>query len=427
MTTRRRRTQKRKKRKSVDTILNKRISTKRSTSKKQKISFKTTLKRLVGLIVPLIVGSFLVFNAYNYSQVAEDVVLVSNISEEAESTLLGAKNGVTRTLFIFEGIKSESGEDISGAFVVLVNEESAAVMVMYIPGWVYVDEFAAEFSESIPVSNFEYVGNIINHKRGSEYAIWQVGNLTGFRFDSYIWIKSESLEKYYDIYGKLEEEDIKSVVSKYITPEEQISDESMFLHAFLKRFSAFKLMFNYEEIPELTKSVYSNMSAALLVGEMSRLKQILSAGNVVMFDLSQDWATVETVQKSGAVVNKADLVRIDKELYEYLPILRSREIEKEQVKVEVYNASSIPGAAYRYYRKIQNSGCLVVRYDNAPNVLQRTQIYVPLPERFDHSLDLVKSIIPLENIDIIEDRPDFMTTGDIVVVLGEDLSVETEW
>jgi hypothetical protein len=53
-------------------------------------------------------------------------------------------------------------------------------------------------------------------------------------------------------------------------------------------------------------------------------------------------------------------------------------------------------------------------------MLDNTVLYIPDEDRFKNSIDVVKEVVD-GNVEIINDRPTFMTTGDIVVVLGKDI------
>jgi len=78
------------------------------------------------------------------------------------------------------------------------------------------------------------------------------------------------------------------------------------------------------------------------------------------------------------------------------------------------------GYASQYARKIKNSGCEVVRYDNSSALEEKTKFYVSKPENFKNSLNVILELFP-GTYEIIEGRPSFMTTGDIVIILGKDI------
>jgi len=59
--------------------------------------------------------------------------------------------------------------------------------------------------------------------------------------------------------------------------------------------------------------------------------------------------------------------------------------------------------------------------ENAPNNVDNTIFYVPNKEEYNDSLSTIMEIFPGQ-YEIIEGRPSFMTTGDIVIILGKDIS-----
>ena len=66
-------------------------------------------------------------------------------------------------------------------------------------------------------------------------------------------------------------------------------------------------------------------------------------------------------------------------------------------------------------------GCNVVRYGNADKEYDQTTIYIVDPVRFENSLKVVNAILG-KDVVIINERPSFLTTGDIIVVLGKNVS-----
>jgi len=112
--------------------------------------------------------------------------------------------------------------------------------------------------------------------------------------------------------------------------------------------------------------------------------------------------------------------KFDNSYRELISLLIDKELEKERVRVEVYNGSGVAGAAQQFGRKIENSGCDVIRYENAPKTIKKTIMYISKPDDFKKSFKIVSEIFS-DNFELVEGRPDFMTTGDIVIILGEDI------
>ena len=117
------------------------------------------------------------------------------------------------------------------------------------------------------------------------------------------------------------------------------------------------------------------------------------------------------------VLNTAEYDKVFRDLFEKV---LDRGLENERVRVEVYNGSELTGVASSFGRKIVNTCCDVVRYGNAPNSEEKTKVYVSNMEKFSNAYRVVSDVIPIE-FETVEGRPDFMTTGDIVVVLGKDI------
>jgi hypothetical protein len=53
--------------------------------------------------------------------------------------------------------------------------------------------------------------------------------------------------------------------------------------------------------------------------------------------------------------------------------------------------------------------------------MPRTQIYVSNQREFENSVEILSQRFFLEGMRLIEERPSFMTTGDIVILLGQDI------
>jgi hypothetical protein len=141
--------------------------------------------------------------------------------------------------------------------------------------------------------------------------------------------------------------------------------------------------------------------------------------NTEILDISV-CCTEEVILSSNNTYPRFDRGSFDTELSNYIPQLVSREVEQERVNIEVYNASDISGLASTVARKISHTGCRILRYDNAPVLYDKSIIYVPEPGNYTNSLILVRDVLGM-GIEVRNERPTFITTADIVVVLGKDM------
>jgi len=177
------------------------------------------------------------------------------------------------------------------------------------------------------------------------------------------------------------------------------------------------VLVNGSEIKKVTGQIYSTASPSQVVSLRNKLneynvieKKISPMGDGEDIEAGRVYEYVETEQWN-------DLLR-SLEIYENLLL--------EQAQIEIYNASNITGEGMRLSRWFKNLGLVVVRAENAPLMVLEScsgsMIYVVDQEKYKESLTEVVEIIDKRfgnNIKMIYNRPEFVATGDIVIVLCE--------
>jgi len=174
---------------------------------------------------------------------------------------------------------------------------------------------------------------------------------------------------------------------------------------------------------------FSGVDSNLSVWEIEKLSRSIRGGlssDVTDINIGENTYTKDALSDVGEVVRQIDVFNLDSAFEENSDIVKSKELLREQARVEIYNASGIAGAASRYARIVENSGCTVVRFGNAPDYREKTEIFVSDPQRYAHSLQVIRDVFFIEPT-IIYERPTFMTTGDIIILIGEDLKGELQW
>jgi hypothetical protein len=229
-----------------------------------------------------------------------------------------------------------------------------------IPSDIYVTE---EGVDSYPISSMRAVGEFLDYNYGRNYTIEYMSNLLGLKYD---------------------------------------------------------ILFNLQFSHNLRNNVYSNLPILNLIKEVNFINQSLSSYQSEQMEIV-DCCVEEVTLSSDRVRRQFDTINFDKELSKYIPGLVSKDVERERVNVEVYNGSNTTGLASEYARLIRHTGARILRYDNAPNLYEETVIYIPEPEGYQHSLTLIRDVVG-NNVKVRNERPPFVTTGDIVLILGEDIS-----
>ena len=383
----------------------------KGSGKELKVNFKVLFWILISFAVVGYFGYFLLMSSSvrtldptesNGSQ----YYLLSQTSDSFENTLWVFEKGL------------DADRQIDKVYMHIHNKEKEQSLLIYIPDWMYSKGLEEDFGSAISVSTFEYAGNFLQEGRGVEYAIWQINQMLGLKADSYIWFSTEFSSSYKEIYGDLSV-NTDSLMENYT---EDVTEDFLFFNNYLNSYSTVKGFFKAPKLPNLNERVSSNLSYAGVITHLSTAKSNLNAGGVVSIDTSLPDYSEEELSNSGGMVNYFNSDYFDSVLRKNISQLIDRELEKERVRVEVYNGSGVSGAARQFGRKIENSGCDVVRYENAPKVVEQTTVYVVSEENFKYSLEIVDEILS-GTYDLKEGRPEFMTTGDIVVVLGEDIKL----
>lgn len=174
--------------------------------------------------------------------------------------------------------------------------------------------------------------------------------------------------------------------------------------------SLLKIWAHRMDIPKIE----SNMSAVELYEFISAFQDV-SSENIHSITLSQE-NLVEVVDESGETVNFLSEFAVDEVLKEFVGDVR---MDREQARIEIFNGSGVNGLGSRYSRWIDHIGGDVIRVENAPGVWDRSVIYVTDLDEFEYTVAKVLSLW-VEDVDIVEGRPDFVTTGDVIVVLGRE-------
>ncbi|KKP43212.1 hypothetical protein A3K02_02295 [candidate division WS6 bacterium RIFOXYD1_FULL_33_8] len=333
--------------------------------------------------------------------------------------LSSKKDALEKTLVVFEEEYNES-ERISRVYLYLENKDKQISILVYLPGWVEYAGLEEDFGNTVPVSSFKYAGEFKQRGRGVEYAIWQIEQVLGTNIDEYIWFNASSFKVFSE---KLGESTGDPIYAQYYANGFEASDDAFFLNSFISRLGWVNLIFSASKFKDSESTVYSSLpTLASTVVKLKQIEQGTLSSRPYIIDLSDNkYLSQEELVDSGGISNTIKTSEFDATWREHIDSMIDRELEKERTRVEVYNGSGVTGAAGQYARRIRNSGCEVVRFENAPNNVDNTIFYVPNKEEYNDSLSTIMEIFPGQ-YEIIEGRPSFMTTGDIVIILGKDIS-----
>lgn len=382
--------------------------------KKSKINIKAIILPLllIGLIIYIIYFLMLFFGIETVDSVAENIASYTILSQE--------KGDVEKTMFLFEK-EVEDLRRISDIYVLLQNKNRGISLLIYVPGSMYFEGLEEEFGNPISISSLRYAGDFLQEDRGVEYALWQLSEILGFKVQNYIWVTTEAYEKILEIYDEpmlLKEKD---KLAYHPSVNKELTDSFFHLSAFSSNISGLDTFLKIRQVKELDGQIFSNLSFFNVMQRISSFKKEVENTEAYALDISRPNFSTEKFSENGGVVSSINVKEYDKVLRNYVFKMIDKELEKERVRVEVYNGTDVAGRALIYSRKIQNSGCDVVRFGNAPVGHESTQIYISDKNQFKNSLKVISDVL-LGRFEMLEERPSFMTTGDIVIILGDDIA-----
>lgn len=363
---------------------------------------------------------FLGFVIYYVFTVTSITTIDKAILNGSQRYLLSQSNGQSkRTVIILEeGYDNE--RRISEVYLFLSNKEKGKSLLVYIPSWLYFTGLEENFGSAIPISSFRYAGDTLQEDRGVEYSVWQISQILGITFNNYIYINSEANSTLDSIFGE-------DVIAKdryrdmFKAGDKASLSEGFFrLQAISSKVSFVKSLFKVNQLRNFSNNIYSDLSFIESITMLKNVEKTLQATESYAIDLANTKYSKEELSDSGGIKRYLLSKEFDNSYRSLISLLIDRELEKERVRVEVYNGSGVAGAAMQFGRKIENSGCDVVRFENAPKTIKKTIVYISNPEDFKKSFKIVSEILS-DNFELVEGRPDFMTTGDIVIILGEDI------
>jgi hypothetical protein len=367
---------------------------KRNVGKKVKkgknFLFSKPLKILF-FIVGLSILGYWFFVAYT---TVRDIKIMDVIGDESEVVEFADSQRIRRTLIIYEQPNSTEEKNLF-LLAVIYNADTSEALIYHFPKDLYINDYFA--NKYISVENLTYAGESYMYNEKYAYVVRQIEEQMAINFDSYILFGSEIGKNFVsadDNWGR-SKEDVLQIFSKL---------------------SFVNLMPKYYKVHCFEEYFHSNMSFLEMYAYFQNIRGIILSDNHEYINLGDESFVRETELGSGANVKALSLSAVDKSLRENIDISRTKDLRAEHVKVEIYNGSEIAGHASVVARKIHNAGCRVIRYENASKPYEQTKIYVSDKEKFVAGLEVVNDIV--KDAIIIEGRPEFLTTGDIVVILG---------
>ncbi len=362
---------------------------------------KTPLLRWLLFISVLLLALYLLY--FVFTVISQRTTDVTKLNSSSDYVLSKQNQDLERTLIVFEEGKGEARK-ITDVYLYMGNKQKKQALLIYLSGDTYFTGLEEEFGNKVAVSSFRYAGDFLAKGRGVEYAIWQLNQLFSVKSHNYIWFSSEYMDVVNTVFGDSREKS--GTVEK--------------MESFYNKFSKLKILFSVYKLSSIDGEIYSNMEFFNVINKIEEISTNKNKYQVSKIILSDEKYLMKEKSAIGEDIKVLNLKEYDRAVRSLSSKLLDGELERERGRIEVYNASNMSGAAGSLGRKISNTGGDVVRYGNAPIISEKTILYVPNMKNFSKTYQVISEVLS-GKFELVEGRPDFMTTGDVVIVIGNDI------
>lgn len=203
-----------------------------------------------------------------------------------------------------------------------------------------------------------------------------------------------------------------------ITTNNDVLKKDLSISDFMKSYftiSSRNLVLNEKFFTSFNSCVYSNFDTQ----DVKTLRSVMYKNNLNLHKLNTEIGRNVEDNKTFEYISYSSWD------YIFRSIFKNTSIINERVQVEIYNATNLDGVASTFSRWLSNKGIDVIRIDNAPSHVgescEKTKIYIPSGvSKFPLTFNIVNSVLMqygYEDVEILSNRPDFITSGDIILLV----------
>lgn len=317
------------------------------------------------------------------------------------------------TLGIFIGGTSSDREIIEGFSLIRLDPVSRTADIIVIDAEIYMSilsipgkAITRKDVSTARIKDLMVIGELQTPPMLLAFPVYELEELLALHVDGYLMITDEISDDIGNLALGETPMDRTEGIKGY---EKRAEEMGSYWVEFLNNVSVLSIWRNRAILPKIE----SNME----VMDVYRFIKVFGAipDDGVIVRTVSDSALSEQIDERGNTVNLVTPAAVDEILSE---IERDERMNREQARIEIFNGTSINGLGSRFERWITHVGGEVIRVKNAPGRVERTKIYVTDPQDYEYSVGRVSSLF--ETAEIVEGRPEFITTGDIIIVIGMD-------
>lgn len=183
------------------------------------------------------------------------------------------------------------------------------------------------------------------------------------------------------------------------------------------------------------QSLASNIDIFKLFFYQAKLSKLINSevnSSLNMFDIAKLFYKIKFQNYKFQVgyTNADNAIRVKNELDErwytvfntldkdIQKIFINEKVKREQAKVDIFNATNTSGLARNRSRRLENQGLRIVLVGNTNQKYEKTTVYLNGQNDYSNTLEEIYNTLDSDEIEILNEKYDGRSVGDIVIVLG---------
>lgn len=387
---------------------------------KSKKHLLTGLKSKLKVLVIIIFSAFVLYGSYFLiSSLTNMLNFNTGVIGDANKKIYESKLD-SNNIFIFIRDKSSGYELITGFFVLQQNPSSKSFKLLNISTTAFVSE--SKYGSNIEVSKILQYMKLKGDSVDDFISFWE--NYIALKSDGYILIDREYLKDFHTYIGSLtvsNEYDSNSFKkgrveinnsnfdsfwnNQYSNEGQRLVNDNKYMVELLKRFGNLDFLLSYSKFSTSTKEhIFTNIEISEF---RSLVSDLVSSANKIQLSFTP--TNIYNIVLGNRFVDQEKFDKYIRDNFSDKSILR------EQVRIEVLNASNEKGLATKVGRYLSNAGLSINRTGNFSVEVSKNTIYIKDSNKYVKTTEYLKKIFT--DAEFKYESPEKLSTADILILV----------
>lgn len=378
------------------------------------------LKGKFKLFFLIVISAFLLYLGYFLISNVSNMINFTTGSYGAASRKIYESKLDSNNIFIFIRDKSSGYELITGFFVLQQNPSTKNFKLLNISTTAFVSE--SKYGSNMEVSKILQYMKLKGDSVNDFISFWE--NYIALKSDGYIMIDREFIKDFHTYTGSLtvsNEYDSdrfkKGRVevnnsnfdsfwnNQYSNEGQRLVNDNKYIVEMLKRFGNLDFLLSFKKLElSLKEHIFTNIEISDF---RSLVSDLVSSANKISLNFTP--TNIYDVVNGSRYVDQGKFDKYIRDNFSDKAILR------EQVRIEVLNASNEKGLATKVGRYLSNAGLSINRTGNFSVEVSKNTIYIKDSNKYVKTTEYLKKIFV--DADFKYESPEKLSTADILILV----------